>query len=347
MDVVVRHADLVVDRDQMVDLQKRYLTARSDIGRFEWLYKKNPFGPPRVWVAQESRTCAIIGMAAAFPRSLYIGMKREIGWVLGDFCISEQYRSLGPAIQLQRACLEGLVPNMNTIWYDFPSATMLAIYKRLNATPSHQMIRFVKPLKVDRKVRIWVKSGFLQRCLNVVGNMALNLGNRRVKAPAGLTFHSHEGECGHEFTELSEKIGGSNGNCLERTAAYLNWRYCQNPLYHCVLVTARREDKLKGYVVLTETGSEATILDLFGVHDKDVLLGLLDDIVSRVRSRGCETVDVSIIESHPWIPSFRSVGFRSREASPVIFAGFHVEPKTKTKGAHQATFLLMQGDRDS
>ena len=345
MDVVVRRADLSRDCDQIIDLQERYLTARSELGRFEWLYKKNPFGPPRVWVAQESKTCAIIGAAAAFPRSLYIGLKREIGWVLGDFCISEQYRSLGPAIQLQRACLEGLGPNTNTIWYDFPSAKMLAIYKRLKATPSGQMIRFVKPLRVDRKVRTWVKSGLLQRCLTEVGNMALNLGSRRVKAPAGLTFHCHEGECGHEFTELSEKIGGSNGNCLERTAAYLNWRYCQNPLYHCELVMARREHELKGYAVFTETGSDATILDLFGVQDENVILGLLDDIVGRVRSPGRETVVVYMVEEHPWIPFLQFLGFQARDTAPIIISGLGAEAEEEAHG--DPPLLLMQGDRDS
>ena len=115
--------------------------------RFDWLYVKNPFAEPSVFVAHDSKSSEIIGTAAAFPRSLYIGKQKTMGWVLGDFCMSEHYRSLGPAIQLQKACLEGLGPRESAIWYDFPSKSMLAIYKRLKAPAPKKMIRFVKVLK--------------------------------------------------------------------------------------------------------------------------------------------------------------------------------------------------------
>ncbi|WP_454065097.1 hypothetical protein [Candidatus Nitrospira salsa] len=347
MDLVVRHADLTNDCEQIVDLQRQYLTAHSNLQRFHWLYRNNPFGQPRVWVTEESKSCAIVGAAAAFPRSLYIGLKKKVGWVLGDFCISEQYRSLGPAIQLQRACLEGLGSEGSAIWYDFPSSHMLAIYKRLKVVQSQKMIRFVKPLKVDRKVRSVVKSSFFQRCLNIVGNLTLQVSDRRVKPPAGLTFQQHVGECGPEFTELSEFIGGSHGNCLERTAAYLNWRYCHNPLDCCVLVTARQEGALKGYAVFTETGADAYVLDVFGVQNRDVMVGLLDHIVGRVRSGPCETVVVSIVDNHPWIHFLQSVGFKPREASPIIISGLPIESEYKTDENQHRSLLLMQGDRDS
>ncbi|GJL65560.1 MAG: hypothetical protein NPIRA05_05310 [Nitrospirales bacterium] len=347
MDLVVRHADLTKDGEQLVDLQRRYLTARSNLQRFHWLYRNNPFGQPRVWVTEESKSCAIVGAAAAFPRSLYIGLQKKIGWVLGDFCISEQYRSLGPAIQLQRACLEGLGLKGNAIWYDFPSSHMLAIYKRLKVMQSRQMIRFVKPLKVDRKVRSFVKSSIIQRCLNRMGNLVLRVSDRRGKTPPGLTLQQHVGECGPEFTELSDAIGGSYGNCLERTAAYLNWRYCHNPLDCCVLITARKEGKLKGYAVFTETEADAYVLDVFGVQESEVIVGLLDHIVGRIRLGPCETVVVSIVDNHPWIPFLQSVGFKPREASPIIMTGLPIESECKTNENQHRSLLLMQGDRDS
>ena len=347
MGVVVRDADLTSDRDHIVDLQKRYLTEHSNNERFEWLYKKNPFGLPRVWVAQESNTSAIIGVAAAFPRSFYIGSNKKTGWVLGDFCISEEYRSLGPAIQLQRACLEGLKHEASTIWYDFPSAKMLAIYKRLKTPPPGKMIRFVRPLRVDRKVRTWVNSRLLQLCLSMVGNTVLDLGHGRVKSFTGLTFARHEGGFGDEFSELAERIGGTGGNCLERTSAYLNWRYRDNPLGCYLLLTARFEGELKGYAVYTETELVATIIDIFGFQEKNVIVGLLDAIVRNVRFRGSETVDVSIIEGHPWIPFLQSGGFRPRETAPVIITDLHLGTVDKTTDDRQASLLLMQGDRDS
>ncbi len=344
---MIRHADLNVDRDQIIDLQRKYLTEHSDLLRFEWLYENNPFGLPHVWVAEDSSTSAIIGVAAAFPRSLYVELQKKIGWVLGDFCISAQYRSLGPAIQLQRACLEGVSLEGSAIWYDFPSDKMLAIYKRLKVSSPGKMIRFVKPLKVNRKVRDLVSSNILQRCLITVGNKVLDLSSRRVKARAGLVFEDHVGEYGHEFTELSEEVGGSGKNCLEHTASYMDWRYRQNPLGNYVLIVARQDGELKGHAVFTETESDATIIDVFGVHEEHIIVGLLLDIVRRVRLHGRETVEVSIIEGHPWTPFLQTVGFRPRETAPVIVAGLQQDSACKTNRERQASLLLMQGDRDS
>ncbi|MGB0909847.1 MAG: hypothetical protein ACPGYT_05750 [Nitrospirales bacterium] len=347
MGVVVRQADLNADRDQIIELQKKYLTNQSGIQRFDWLYKKNPFGLPHVWVAQDSSTSTVIGAAAAFPRSLYIGLQKKIGWVLGDFCISEEYRSLGPAIQLQRACLEGVNIEGNTIWYDFPSEKMLAIYKRLKISSPGKMIRFVKPLKVDRKVRAWVNSPLLQRCINGIGNRILDVNNRRGKVSTGLTLDVHVGEYGYEFTELSEKVGDSVGNCLERTAAFLEWRYKQNPLGDYVMITARLDGELKGYAVFTETESDAILIDIFGFRNEPIIVGLLHDIVGRVRLNGCETLEASLVEGHPWIPFLQSVGFKPRETAPVIIAGVQNESVCSANSEPQASILLMQGDRDS
>ncbi|GJL54372.1 MAG: hypothetical protein NPIRA02_15040 [Nitrospirales bacterium] len=349
MDLVVRPADLTDDCEQIVALQRQYLSPRADLTRFHWLYQRNPFGQPQVWVTEESTTGAIIGVAAAFPRSLYIGSQKKVGWVLGDFCISEEYRSLGPAIQLQKACLDGLGVRGEVIWYDFPSTHMLAIYRRLKVSQSKQMIRFVKPLKVDRKMRAVVKSTLLQRSLSPLGNLALRIRDRRVASSPGLTIQQHTGDCGAEFTELADAIGGAHGHCLERTAAYLNWRYRQNPFERCIVITARREGNLKGYAVFTETETEedVRILDVFGVEERDVMISLLEHIVERGRSGRSETVVVSIAEDHPWIPFLQSVGFKPREASPIIIAGLPVDSEHKTNDNQQRSLLLMQGDRDS
>ncbi len=349
MDVVVRHADLSRDSDQIIDLHRKLLTSSADRKRFEWLYKRNPFGQARVWVIENSMSNAVIGTAAAFPRSLWNGLRREIGWVLGDFCISEDYRSLGPAIQLQRACLEGLGTGESIAWYDFPSASMLSIYKRLKFQNFQKMTRFVKPLRVDRKVRAMVKSDLLQKCLSRLGNQALRWTSKRgrVPVPEDLKFAYHKGECGEEFTQLAESIGGNHGNCLERTASYLNWRYIHNPLYRCELVAARMNDTLKGYVVFTDRGSEGTLIDLFGVHEKPVLVGLINCVVDMVRTRNWEILNVPIIEGHPWVPFLQVLGFQARETCPIIISGLSTEENEgKVPCSNRPPLLLMQGDRD-
>jgi hypothetical protein len=75
----------------------------------------------------------------------------------GDFCIHEDYRILGPALQLQRACLADIDPETIAFSYDFPSARMLAVYKRLHIDPLGNICRFAKPRRIDRKIEELVK----------------------------------------------------------------------------------------------------------------------------------------------------------------------------------------------
>ncbi len=347
MAVFVRNADLFEDRPAIVDLHQKFLTSTSSEKRFEWLYCQNPYGLPKVWIAQDEESGEIVGTAAAFPRGLRIGSKKEVGWVLGDFCISDAYRSLGPALQLQRTCLEQVRSGTDSIWYDFPSHKMLAVYKRLKISSTRNMIRFVKPLRVNRRVQAIVKGEALQKGLSFLGNVALNLTAKRVHVKQGMIFSYHKEQCGDEFTALSDEMATTNMNCLERSATYLNWRYHQNPMYSSEFITARFMGVLKGYIVFSEMEGDALILDVFGSHEDDVMLGLIVNVLDRIRERGHESLSVSMVEGHNWIPFFVSLGFSPRDTDPVIIQTAQCGSTTTSYDCGSPSLLLMQGDRDA
>ena len=165
MMIIVHPADLLSDREIIVQTLLRYLTDQSDERRFEWLYTASPQGQARAWLAIDGESDIVIGVAAAFPRCFYSGSEEMLGWVLGDFCLDPQYRSLGPALQLQRACLGVTEINAGAFCYDFPSASMVAVYKRLGFSVTGKMLRLAKPLRVDRKVKEMItNSGSATRC---------------------------------------------------------------------------------------------------------------------------------------------------------------------------------------
>src|SRR5262245_31471653 len=119
MNTAIRQVDLTADKKRIIDSLFRYLTPRSDERRFNWLYKNNPSGRAQVWAAVNRQDDTIIGLASAFPRRVYIGEREALCWVLGDFCINEGHRTLGPALQLQRACLAGIDAGEAAFCYDF------------------------------------------------------------------------------------------------------------------------------------------------------------------------------------------------------------------------------------
>src|SRR5215467_13505719 len=126
MGICLREADLVQDEELLVALGRKYLPEMT-APRFRWLYRENPFGPARVWLALDDTGRTPVGMASVFPRRGYVRGSEVLGCVLGDFCISEDYRSLGPAAKLQRACLSSIKACDFAFYYDFPSSGMIAV----------------------------------------------------------------------------------------------------------------------------------------------------------------------------------------------------------------------------
>ncbi len=346
MPIAIRPGHLEHDRDLAIRMFARYLNPRYDRRRFDWVYRQNPYGLGRLWIATDSNSGATVGTAGAFPRRIYLAGCEEVAWALGDFCVSDQYRSLGPALQLQRLCLAEVDSGAAALCYDFPSTGFMAVYRRLNIAPNGHMIRLAKALRVDRKLEKINIIPWVTRGLGAAANLLLAFRDRASRDSRTVTVSLYQGHCGPEFSALAQEIVDRYGACIQRSAAYLNWRYMDNPLYPCELLTARRDGALLAYAVFTCIGKDATLMDLFGHCDPHVLRTLINGLVSLLRARGIITVSAPILASHPWIAILQGLGFRPRESTPVVLYPISrirstVDPRTLRP------WLFVYGDRDS
>ena len=340
--VCVRSGDLDAERRILIELMSRHLPRRTDGATFDWLYQKNPHGKASVWVVTAPHADEVIGAAAAFPRRMYVDGRETMSWVLGDFFIHGRYRSLGPALALQRACLAEVDSGAAAFCYDFPSSNMMAIYSRLRIKPVGQMVRLAKPLRVNRKIRETVTIPIVNDAISWLGNLWLKIGDARLRAEQMLTISAHEGECGIEFSELSSRIGSRYGVCVQRSAEYLNWRYRNHPSCCYEILTVHLDDVLLAYAVFNQSDEDATLVDLFGVEEPAVINRLIGALIQFLRKRGAVTLSASLIDSHPWIPVFRNLGFKARETCPLV-----VYERSRVNMVEGLQWFLMQGDRDS
>jgi len=346
VNVSIRPVDLNAERDLLIDALARYLTPFSDARRFDWLYCHNPHGEAQAWMATDTDSGVIVGAAGAFPRRFYIDGHEACGWVLGDFCIHETYRSLGPALQLQRACLAAVEAGNMPFCYDFPSTRMMAIYKRLRIKPNSSMLRLAKPLRIDHHVKQIVNSPGVARGLSGMGNLLLRLRDTRRTSTAAATISGLEGPCSEEFSALAREVGGRYGVCVQRSAAYLNWRYVTHPLRRYECLTARRAGALMAYAMFTQAGEEATLVEWFGIEEAAVLCGLIEEMVYRLRQRGVSTVSAPLGVAHPWVGLLQQLGFKVREAAPVVVYGSPCLQANAIR-VEELNWFLMHGDRES
>ena len=342
--VVVRAGDMGADRRLAIDTFVRYLNPHYDEARFDWVYGQNPHGRGRLWVATDHGGRTVVGIAAAFPRRMCVAGRDEVAWVLGDFCVSDAYRSVGPALALQRACLAEVTTGGVRFCYDFPSSGMMAVYRRLGVRPLGQMVRLNRALRVDARLRKIVGNTALTSGLGAIAGAMLAFRHRRRNGATGIEVALHDAAFGDEFTDLYRGYTGHGTVMVERSAEYLNWRYRANPVHRHEVMTARRDGHLVGYAVFRQEETTAVLADLFTADGSAVVTDLAHGVAGFARQRGLAAVSISMLESSPWIPYLTQAGFTERETSPVVV---YASPEAAAKVGDERAWLLLPGDRDS
>jgi hypothetical protein len=344
MPVKIRGLDLRSDRDELIHFLCENLTEKSDEARFDWLYLQNPCGEGRAWMAfdEAGRT---IGVAAAFPRRVWLDRKPQRAWILADFCVAAYSRSLGPALLLQRECLKCLTEEEEPVWYDFPSRSMVAIYRRLGIPILGNYVRHVRLIRMDAKVQSYITNRPLARAVSGIGNLALRLRRVRRSSACNVEVTLHEDVFGEEFTEFDSVSANLPRIRGLRTAEYLNWRYLRNPLHRYRVVVAKRGRELLGYAVVEIDGSEFTVTDLQALEESATVPAILASIDHLARKANVDRVTASIMEGASLAAYLRRAGFYPRESVPVVACIGTSQPPFLGQDPYH--WFFMQGDRES
>jgi len=346
VNIQIREADLDRDGVRIADALSKYLMLVESNERFDWLYRNGPHGTARAWLAFTSFG-EVIGVAAAFPRQVYADGCEETAWVFGDFCLDQRYRSLGPALQLQKSCLKAAEIAGVNFWYDFPSASMVAVYRRLGLPVSDRLLRMAKLLSVDRVVAKIIPGPFIRRAISRPVDRFLVLCDHLRHRDSPARFSLHIEPFGEEFSCLAKENRSMYGVVVRHDAEYLNWRYFRNPIYRYQVAVAREKGALVGYAIFFQTGVDATLVDLFiSPGNVNILFGLVDWTVTYLRKRGVLVLSVPIVESHPFVGLLMNRGFLIRESGAVVIQSRR-SFRDKGEFPRKTPWLLMAGDRDS
>ena len=311
----VRELNLAKDGEVLSKFLREHMGPRCTLERSRWL-GENPDGLMRAWALHLPDASTFAGVAAAIPRRVRVAGRTLVCYQLADFALSPEHRSLGPAVLLQRACLEAVVTAESPFCFDFPSRTMVAVHRRCGVDVTGGLLRLAKPLRVDRKVRSVIANEHLARVVSIPGNWALRLSDIFRRAGSGGVGYG-EPEFPGEFNLLGEKVGSGADVVGCRTAEYLEWRYQRSPLDKFDLLTIRDGGRLLGYGVVRVSAGDATIME-HEVVDDSLRPRLLSAIVERTRDCGIVTLSCSELEGSSWLPVLRRLGFRERESAPFV-----------------------------
>jgi hypothetical protein len=85
---------LPIWEDSLPDLDERRIT---------WGYNQTPQGRAHLWYLADTESHRPFGACVVLPRHFYRNGRRVDGGITADFAIKKKYRSLGPALGLQKA----------------------------------------------------------------------------------------------------------------------------------------------------------------------------------------------------------------------------------------------------
>lgn len=301
---------------------------------YRWMYLDNPAGPAVVWSARQDGE-VVASFAVAPKRFVVDGREVLLGKTMDMFthpdhqgrglmgrCTSEVF-----AAARERG-IEG--------WYVTPSVNSYPIFTGRWG--------YDEPLRLVYRARVlgWADVlGAVSPVAGRIGGLLDRLPRRRREPGQRL---ERVQRFGPEADDLWQRVSPGFRVAAVRDAAYLNWRYLDNPDdYTCLAL--RTGDALRGVVVTTTTRRRGVmcgeVMDVVcAVDDDDTFDVLIRAAVTELAAAGCALVQAWSVHGTAMDGRIRRAGLRMRRTD----VKFLTSPGVPAALREPEAWLLAQGD---
>jgi hypothetical protein len=199
-------------------------------GKFSWYYQGNPAGTPTVILLRHDQFADHVGVAAIAHRQLSVFGKPMVAGEMVDFVVTQEHRSLFPAMMLMRAVHDRGLASHGFV-YGLPNAKSHAVVKRAGYTRLGDMQRYARVLRSADYLRQRLPAA-LRWAASLVGPIADNV--RRTKTALTGSRGQFHGEWvdapDDRFDSIWQSISRTQVIVGQRDQAFLRWRFVKCPL---------------------------------------------------------------------------------------------------------------------
>jgi hypothetical protein len=262
------------------------------LAEWRWRFREAPAG--RAYVQLLEVDGAPAGHMAHVPVATWIDGRRLVAGHGGDTMVLPEARGRGGMRQLVESFLAG--DHGFDLRLNFPSDVAKPLFQRYGAGT------------LAGRLPLWVFRARLQRPLPAVArppaSALLAAGRLLAQRPAPRLAVGTLTELGAEVDELAT-ASASFARCIRvRDAAYLRWRWLDQPGGHWTIRAARDSDgRLRGISVLGldqgQRGLTGSIADLLA-RDAPALRALLVDASRVLVAAGAGAVTAKYLDPRPW-----------------------------------------------
>ena len=315
MNVTIREVNVRKDRSLILKVlnKNRHLKKMKTPQQYDWKYLNNPFGIAKAWVAECNKTGEIIGVSAAFPRIIDVNGEKVLCSNCGDFSIHQAFRTFGPAMKLRLASMKMVDQGGLPFIYSYPVDRMKAVNLRVGHTHLGEMRQFTKILKIDPYLSAPLRGTWVAKSLGWGMNAYLTLqtGGFLKNSSCELEVHTQLPEK-TPFSDLMEKLKYDYPVLGQRDAAYLQWRFWDNPDLDPSILILYCRGELVGYVIYVCKNHILTIKDILCTPDHSIINELLNHVTDVAHQLGVNVITAIIFETNPLINMLRRHGYRQR-----------------------------------
>lgn len=261
------HTRSVKYRDKIVQLWKQCLPGTPE-DRFDWLAEGNSAGPAEWFLAIDEDSGNVVGTGSLMPRELFYNGQRIKGGIVGDLMVSPTARKQGIAQRIQRMISDSLEKLEMEFLYVVPNEKSNKLLVQAGIDKVFLLKYYLLPVNFEHYFK---KIGF-NLPVKLPFNFLQKLGDRFIVSSSNDKQYSISVvSCfNQEYDALWEKVKEIPNTLIgSRSSAYLNWKYCENPVSDFRILQYRTlSGVLVGYIIFSVSNSKLHIFELVSIKDE-------------------------------------------------------------------------------
>ena len=272
----IRHTRSVKYKDKIIKLWRECLPGTPE-GRFDWLAEGNPAGPAEWFLAIDEDNGNVVGTGSLMPKELFYNGKRIKGGIVGDLMVSPTARKQGIAKHIQRMISDSLEKLEMDFLYVVPNDKSNKLLVQAGIDHVFLLKNYLLPVDFEYYFK---KSGFnlpVKPLFNFLQNMGdIFFVHTSSDEQCNISVVSNFNE---EIDDLWEIVKETPNILIgSRSSAYLNWKYCRNPVSDFrILLYRTLSGALVGYIIFSVTGSKLHIFELVSIKSK-YYVGMISEL---------------------------------------------------------------------
>ncbi len=294
--------------------------------KYNWFYKSNPYRKGKLWLLKLKGSEKAIGVGGVGYRRFNVNGKSLIGAMGVDFAVEKEYRTLGPALKLQKTIMESSKKNADFI-YGFPAEQAEAVLNYFKFHKLGEFTRIVKVLKSGDYLERVIKPRSFARALSIPADLFLRLRSIKSLRASGNGFHSDRFQDSYSFYDrLWEEVESQGLLMGERTSKFLDWRYFKCPNIKYEIFGLKTNDKaLQGCIVYCLGKKQVQVVDLIcpGYEKENSMPSLIMNFEKYCFSIDANSICISLVGEGRVAQKLISMVYwkREQDASVWIYTG--------------------------